>query len=77
MNQHDRDNLTFLLTASSETLRAWYDLCSDDDLIYATQLLDRYQTQLEDAIIADQIEQQIAAMPVLTAAQAVISAVRV
>jgi hypothetical protein len=76
MNQHDRDNLTFLLTASSETLKAWYDLCSNDDRMYASQLLDRYQTQLEDAIVADQIEQQIAAMPVLTAAQAVIAAVR-
>lgn len=76
MNQNDHDNLRFLLTADPVTLRDWYNKCSNDDLIYANHLLDLYKTQLEDAIISDRIEQQIAMMPVLTEAQAVIATVR-
>jgi hypothetical protein len=47
MNQHDRDNLNFLMTASDEVLREWYSLANEDDLIYAQELLSQYEMELD------------------------------
>jgi hypothetical protein len=47
MNQHDRDNLKFLLTASRETLQDWYNKMDEDDLLYAMELLDAYSKELD------------------------------
>ena len=46
MNLNDRNNLNFLMTATPQTLREWYDLASEDDLIYAQELLEAYQMEL-------------------------------
>jgi hypothetical protein len=45
-NKHDRENLTFLLTASPETYRQWASSCSFDDLVYAEELLAAYAEEM-------------------------------
>lgn len=47
MNQHDRDNLMFLLTSSKETLQDWYNKMDEDDLRYAMELLEAYHRELD------------------------------
>ena len=47
MNQHDRDNLNFLMTASDEVLHEWYSQASEDDLLYAQELLSEYEMELD------------------------------
>ena len=47
MNQHDRDNLNFLMTASDSVLREWYSSASEEDLIYAQELLSAYEMELD------------------------------
>ncbi len=47
MNQHDRDNLQFLLTADSECMQNWYASVSQDDIEYAQELLRMAGTELE------------------------------
>lgn len=76
MNQRDKENLKFLLSSSPEQLREWYNQVSDEDLIYASDLMDRYAVYLEWEIKSQLIERELAAMTVLTEAQAVIAAVR-
>ena len=46
MNLNDRNNLNFLMTATPQALREWYDIASEDDLIYAQELLEAYQMEL-------------------------------
>lgn len=48
MNEHDRNNLQFLLNASEATLRDWYITVSDDDHVYASELLDQYAAELRN-----------------------------
>lgn len=54
MNQHDRENLNFLLNASSETLQDWYASIDSNDLAYASELLDQYAAELNlrDSLIS-------------------------
>jgi len=46
MNQRDQDNLSFLLSLNSDSLLAWYNQASEDDILYAQELLDNYEFQL-------------------------------
>lgn len=39
MDEHDRDNLNFLLNASVSVLSDWYEQASTDDITYALELL--------------------------------------
>jgi hypothetical protein len=47
MNQHDRNNLEFIMRADSDTLRDWMDSLTPDDLDYASELLDQYGRELD------------------------------
>lgn len=47
MNDHDRENLSFMLNADPATLSAWYESLSPDDLIYAMELLVQARSELE------------------------------
>jgi hypothetical protein len=51
MNQRDRDNLDFLLSASPEVIKDWYEQMDDDDIQYAFELLEMAKEEL--------IEQQL------------------
>jgi hypothetical protein len=47
MNDHDRSNLQFLLNASEDVLKDWYDSVDEDDHEYASELLARYGEELK------------------------------
>jgi len=76
MDQHDVENIRFLLSRTPEQLREWYNSVSDEDLLYASLILENYADFLRQENITLEIEQQIEQMPVLIEAQAVIAAVR-
>ena len=76
MDQDDVKNLHFLLSRTPEQLREWYSKVSDEDLLYASHILDMYAEFLKSENIRLEIERQIEQMPVLTEAQAVIASVR-
>ena len=46
MNQHDRDNLEFLMRADPATLLDWITHLTDDDFQYASELLSQYGKEL-------------------------------
>lgn len=46
MNEHDRSNLEFLLTASPEVLKDWYSKMDADDIRYAFELLETASLEL-------------------------------
>lgn len=47
MNDHDRQNLEFLMTAADETLRDWFNSVSPDDIQYASELLAQHSEELK------------------------------
>lgn len=51
MNDHDRENLSFMLNADPATLSAWYESLSPDDLIYAMELLVQARSELEMRVV--------------------------
>ena len=64
MNQHDRDNLDFLLTASPEVIEDWFEQMSDDDIEYAFELLEAYAQELAaDELAASLADRNILIMP--------------
>ena len=48
MNQHDRDNLKFLLTADIAVIRDWAGKMDADDIIYAQELLMQHADNLRE-----------------------------
>lgn len=48
MNDHDRDNLNFLLSIDGKALEEWQSVVSQDDLDYAMELLAMYSQELKD-----------------------------
>lgn len=50
MNDWDRENLEFLLTANKEVLDDWYQQLTPDDLLYAFELLARHRDELNERI---------------------------
>lgn len=75
MNQTDIKNLKFLLNADTSQLREWYNSASNQELMYAKNLLDQYHTMLDDEIVSMQIEEKLRTMPLWLEAQSVISMV--
>ena len=47
MNQYDRENLNFLLSASRQQLEEWYNSIDHEDLHYAIGLLDKFEKELD------------------------------
>lgn len=58
MDQHDRDNLNFLMNASKATLNDWYAKMDQDDIDYAFELLQMAKTELmlEELALMDEVE---------------------
>lgn len=46
MNDHDKANLEFILSADKATLKAWFESLSEDDHAYAQELLAQAQLEL-------------------------------
>jgi len=76
VSEVDLNNIKFFMQASKEQLREWYQQASDADLIYVVGLLNQYAGYLDFISQEQRIEAEIASMPVLLEAQAVIAAVR-
>lgn len=51
MNENDKQNLQFLLSANEQTLRDWYSHTTDDDHEYAMWLLSSYSQELRNEIM--------------------------
>ena len=47
MEQRDVDNLNFLLGLTPTALKQWYEQASEDDVEYASELLDTYEQELD------------------------------
>lgn len=59
MNNYDRNNLDFLMTASKEELAKWWQTISHDDYQYSLELLNAYEKellQIEDNLIEADLE---------------------
>lgn len=59
MNQNDRNNLEFLLNASEDVLRDWYDSVSEDDHVYAHELLNAYMAEIQESSLSVKIEAEL------------------
>lgn len=51
MNDRDRDNLNFLLSADEHVLRDWYSKMDQDDISYALELLHTASLELVDQAV--------------------------
>lgn len=54
MNKTDRQNLAFLLSATPETIAAWYQSISTEEILYAVYLL--AQAEIEMAADSEPIQ---------------------
>lgn len=52
MNAHDTNNLMFLLNMPTKQLKAWYMEVSEDDRLYAEELLEQAHLVTIDAAVA-------------------------
>jgi hypothetical protein len=59
MNEHDRLNLAFLLNADPAVLLDWMNIVTDDDILYAWELLEQYTFSLEEQILIDRIDEKL------------------
>lgn len=75
-NSHDRNNLNFLLCLDNHSLKQWYKVCSDDDLLYAKKLLDAYSLEIEEETKKNLIEETLNNTKYFTEATAVLSYIR-
>lgn len=46
MDERDRSNLSFLINSTPADIAAWYDTATPADLIYAQDLLNKWQLDL-------------------------------
>lgn len=76
MTDNEFTLVKMLLKATPENLKKWYTRASDRDIEHAVDLLDRYSYHVQDLLISEQIELELANMPAMLEAQAVISALR-
>lgn len=44
MNNHDLNNLNYILSLSKDDLLTWYVTLSNDDIAYAMEIMQQYQT---------------------------------
>lgn len=51
MNQHDHDNLMFILSLSEPAMSHWMDSATTDDLKYSRELLDQAQLCIIDIMV--------------------------
>jgi predicted metal-binding transcription factor (methanogenesis marker protein 9) len=71
-NEWDRDNLKFLLNISDSEYKEWHKQASEDDLMYAQELLDAYSRELHIKSKELLVEAQLAELDSYTEAMKVI-----
>lgn len=67
MNQHDRDNLNFILSLDEAGFDEWYATLSDDDVDYALEIIKAGRSEMivQVAEMQDDVEDCTEAMTVL------------
>ena len=76
MNDHDRNNLNFLLNIDGETFEDWYAQTDEDDRVYAQELLALAAEELRDQARDLRIEAELSVMNSFEQAEAVIGKVK-
>jgi hypothetical protein len=76
MNDHDRNNLNFLLNIDGDTFNEWYAQTDEDDRVYAQELLALAAEELRDQAVALRIEAELSVMNSFEQAQAVIGKIK-
>ena len=61
-NDHDRENLKFLLACDRETLGDWFKHTGTDDLDYAWELLSAYSKELDSAAEELRVEVELSVL---------------
>jgi len=76
MNDHDRNNLNFLLNIDEETFEDWYAQTDEDDRVYAQELLALAAEELHGQARDLCIEAELSMMSTFEQAEAVIGKVK-
>jgi len=76
MNEHDRNNLNFLLNIDGPTFEDWYAQTDEDDRVYAQELLALAAEELRDLAADLRIEAELSVMNSFEQAQAVIGKIK-
>ncbi len=76
MNEHDRQNLNFLLTASPAVIAEWMSVVDQDDIDYAHELLAMAALELKEEALALRIEAELSVMDRFEQAEAVIGKIK-
>ncbi len=76
MNEHDRQNLNFLLTASPAVIADWMSVVDQDDIDYAHELLAMAALELKEEALALRIEAELSVMDSFEQAAAVIGKIK-
>ncbi len=76
MNEHDRQNLNFLLTASPKVIAEWMSVVDQDDIDYAHELLAMAALELKEEALALRIEAELSVMDSFEQAAAVIGKIK-
>jgi hypothetical protein len=75
VNQHDLDNIRFLLNRTPDQLREWYNSVSDEDLRYANEIMEQYAWYIEDQIQELTVESRLS-QKLWTESQSVIAMIK-
>ena len=62
MNQHDRNNLNFLMSVEPKVLKDWYTKMSADDIEYALELLNIASREVDERALALRIDCELERM---------------
>ena len=76
MNDHDRQNLNFLLYSSPEVIADWYSKVDQDDIDYAQELLAMAALELKEQAHELRIEAELAILDRYELAEKVINMVK-
>jgi hypothetical protein len=76
MDKHDRDNLEFLLSLERENFQEWYDSITEDDQLYAQEIIAQAALELQEQAEAMVIEGRLAKMKRFALAERVIEMVK-
>lgn len=76
MNDHDRQNLNFLLYSSPEVIADWYAKVDEDDHVYAQELLAMAALELKERAHELRVEAELAILDRYDLAEQVINMVK-
>lgn len=75
-NEHDRENLRFLMNANEESLRVWYSQCTADDIEYAQELMAAHAAEIREMAKELMLECELSKLDHFADAEVVISNIK-